>query len=81
MRVIAEIPYPTCKVSIFYMNQKYLIKIEQGVFEQTYKISELDYVITGLEDIKAIINETFITRALEIFSAMQELYNDSLKDF
>ena len=81
MRIIAEIPYSTCKVSIFYMNQKYLIKIEQGMFEQTYKISELDYVITGVEDIKKIVNEEFMKSVLEIFLSMNAVYAQALKDY
>jgi hypothetical protein len=42
MRVIAELPHPDCKITIFSMNQKYIIKLEKGIFEQIYKISELD---------------------------------------
>ena len=42
MRVIAELPHPECKISIFSMNQKYIVKFEQGTFEQSYKLAELD---------------------------------------
>ena len=47
MRILAEIPHPDCKISVFYMNQKYIVKFEKGNFEQSYKISELDYVKHG----------------------------------
>ncbi|MDZ7648033.1 MAG: hypothetical protein U5K54_13125 [Cytophagales bacterium] len=42
MRVIKEIPYANFKITIFQWNGKYLIKIESGLLEQTFKINELD---------------------------------------
>jgi hypothetical protein len=81
MRIIAEIPHPTCKISVFYMNQKYILKIEKGNFELGYKISELDYAITGLDDIKKVINDTFITSALAHFNKMQEDLKTALIDY
>ena len=35
MRIIAELPHPDFKISILNMNQKYIVKIEQGTLEQT----------------------------------------------
>ena len=42
MRVVAELPHPDCKITIFSMNQKFIIKLEKGIFEQIYKLAELD---------------------------------------
>lgn len=42
MRVVAEIPNSQFKITVFCWNQKYLLKIEQGLLEQTYKINEAD---------------------------------------
>ena len=42
MRVVKEIPHSACKITVFSWNQKYLIKLEQGDFEQTFKVSEFD---------------------------------------
>ncbi len=42
MRVVAELPRPDCKITIFSMNMKFLVKIEKGKLEQTYKLSEMD---------------------------------------
>jgi len=81
MRVIAEIPHPECHISIFYMNQKYLIKIEKGHLEQTFKVSELDYIITGVEDIKKMVSPEFINSALTIFNQMKINLSEALKDF
>ena len=81
MRIIAEIPHPDCKIFVFYMNQKYIVKFEKGNFEQSYKISELDSVIAGIEDIKKVINETLITSVLLRFQQMQSDMQLALKDY
>jgi hypothetical protein len=63
------------------MNQKYIIKFEKGNFEQSYKISELDYVISGLEDIKKVINESLITSVLLRFEQMNKDLTGALSDY
>ncbi len=81
MRIIAEVPHPACKISVFYMNQKYIVKFEKGNCEQSYKINELDYVITGIEDIKKVINDSFITSVLLRFTQMELDIKSALKEF
>lgn len=51
MRVIAELPHPDCKITLFHMNQKYIIKFEQGTLEQSYKLSELDLTGGGANEV------------------------------
>ena len=80
MRIIAEIPHPLMRISIFYMNQKYLIKFEQGSLEQTYKVSELDYIIRNVEDVKAAVDEKFITKVQKIFTSMGESLQLAFKE-
>lgn len=71
MRIIAELPHPACKISIFSMNQKYIIKFEQGTLEQSYKLSELDLSGGGVNEIFQIIDEEFIATVIERFKAMR----------
>ena len=68
MRVIREINNAECKISIFSWNQKYLIKLEKGPFEQTFKVSEMDVLEEELDE---ILNETFILEAMIRFEDMQ----------
>lgn len=69
MRVVKEIPHTACKITVFSWNQKYLIKLESGDFEQTFKVSEFDI----LEDeIDEILSESFINQAVSRFSDMQK---------
>ncbi|TJZ63477.1 hypothetical protein FAZ15_04135 [Sphingobacterium olei] len=78
MRILAELPHPDCKISIFGMNQKFIIKFEQGILEQSYKLAETD-VIGGVNGVFEFLDETFIDQVLENFSAMRthfiEAYN------
>lgn len=81
MRVIGEIPHPEMRITIFYMNQKYLLKFEQDGFEQTYKISEFDYLIKSVEELKNAMTEDFIHRVLKIFAEMDKSLSEVLKDY
>ncbi|WP_339609004.1 hypothetical protein [uncultured Roseivirga sp.] len=67
MRIVKEIPNSNCKITVFSWNGKFLIKLENGGFEQTFKVSELDVLEQELDE---ILNETFITEAIERFDDM-----------
>lgn len=69
MRVVAELPRPDCKITIFSMNMKFVIKFEQGVLEQTYKLSEMD-VTGGLDGVFQLLDEEFIASVVERFKEM-----------
>jgi hypothetical protein len=68
MRVVGEIPHPECKITIFHWNNRYLIKIEAGPFEQTFKVN--DYDITSESDLNKILSQEFISQAIARFSDM-----------
>jgi hypothetical protein len=71
MRIIAELPHPQCKISIFSMNQKYIVKFEQGPYEQSYKLAELDLMGGGVNEVFQIIDEEFIATVIERFKSMR----------
>ena len=68
MRVIADIPHEACKITVFAWNGKYIIKLEKGLLEQTYKIDE--YELGGAEDIKKLLDEPFMQQVMERFNGM-----------
>lgn len=68
MRVVGEIPHPELKITIFHWNNRYLIKLEAGPFEQTFKIEEYD--LSSEEEIKSIVNEEFIQQSIIRFNDM-----------
>lgn len=77
MRVIAELPHPSCKITIFSMNQKYIIKFEQGQLEQSYKLSELDLMGGGANEIFQIIDEQFMATVTARFAMMRNDFNEA----
>lgn len=78
MRVVGEIPHPECKITIFHWNNKYLVKLESGPFEQTFKINELD--VTSEDDLRRIFNEDFIAQAMARFEDMSRSLEDATSD-
>jgi hypothetical protein len=68
MRVVKEISHPRCKITIYAWNNRYLIKLEEGPFEQTYKIDQSD--ILDENDLLEIIDAEFIQQALNRFLEM-----------
>jgi hypothetical protein len=76
MRVVGEISHPACKITIFAWNNRYLIKLETGMLEQTFKINEYD--LAGESDLKKIVDEVFIQEALGRFEAMAMSLNQAI---
>lgn len=68
MRVVSEIVHPELKITIFHWNNRYLIKFEAGLFEQTYKIQEYD--VDSEEDVKKLVTDDFIRGVMERFNQM-----------
>lgn len=75
MRVVKEINDKACKITVFSWNGKFLIKLEQGMLEQTYKVSELDVLE---QEIDNILNQTFIDEALRRFEDMAKSLGKSI---
>ncbi len=68
MRVIGELPNDFCKISLFQWNEKYLVKFELGLYEQTFKIDE--YEVADVEELKSLISEDFIKKVMQRFDNM-----------
>ncbi|HYF71083.1 MAG TPA: hypothetical protein VD884_23300 [Ohtaekwangia sp.] len=76
MRVVGEITHPQCKITIFLWNNRYLIKLENGLLEQTFKINEYD--IMREADLPALLDEPFIAECLNRFQNMAKSLEDAL---
>ncbi|WP_432713423.1 hypothetical protein [Pedobacter sp.] len=79
MRVLAELPHPECKITLFNMNQKYIVKFEQGSLEQSYKLSELDLTGGGANEIFAMLDEEFIATVVARFKTMRTDFSAAYK--
>jgi len=68
MRVVGEIPHPECKITLLSWNNRYLIKVEQGLYEQTFKIDASELATES--DVIAMVDKTFIDECLRRFPEM-----------
>ena len=69
MRIIGTIPHPEMRISIFNMNQKYILKLEWGPLEQAYKWDEYDF--QNLQDFtQKVQDSTLLSSSLERFKEM-----------
>ncbi len=75
MRVVKELTGKPCKVTVFSWNEKYLIKLEYGPFEQTYKVSMMDYLEEEIDD---ILTDKFISEAMDRFKSMGVSLRDAI---
>ncbi|MDR3694997.1 hypothetical protein [Mucilaginibacter sp.] len=80
MRIIAELPHPEFKISILNMNSKYIVKIEQGSFEQTYKIAEID-LLDGVNSIFEILDEAFLKTVAARFIEMRKDFKETYQRY
>lgn len=76
MRIITTIPHPRIKISVFQMNGKFLLKMEAGPYEQTYKIYEEE--ITSIEHLERICNEEFMNTVIHRFESMMNDFEKAL---
>ncbi len=72
MRIIQTIEHPKMRISLFQMNQKYILKFEYGPLEQSYKFDELSF--TSQEDFVEQI------KASELISQTELRFNDMISD-
>jgi len=80
MRIIAELPHPEFKISILNMNSKYIVKIEQGSFEQTYKIAEID-LLDGVNSIFEIMDDVFLKTVSARFAEMRKDFKETYQRY
>jgi hypothetical protein len=72
MRVLKEFLLTNeIKATLFSWNGKYIAKLEKGLLEQTYKVSETD--VSGLQEVEDWLSgSAFKTRVETIFDQMDE---------
>ncbi len=68
MRTLETIPHPNFLISIMYMNDKFILKIEAGPYEQIYKLTK--EMAPDIEAVKKIANNNLIRDAKLVFDQM-----------
>jgi hypothetical protein len=76
MKIVGNIPHPKMTITVFMMNEKYIVKFEAGPMEQVYKLSQGK--IGGMEHVQKIVDEQFTAGVLKRFGEMFEEMRQSL---
>ncbi len=72
MRIVDTIPHPALQISIFQMNDKYLVKFEAAMMEQVFKFDIAE--VKSIEALKQIITPDFIDAVRKRFNEMYLQY-------
>ena len=80
MRIVGYIEHPVLKITIFQMENKLSVKLESGLFEQTYKFRTGEQINT-VEDIRKLVDDTFIAAVLEEMARMRSIRSEGLARF
>ena len=78
MRIIATIPHPQLKISIFLYNEKYIIEMEAAQYKQSFKISADS--MSGVDEVKALVTPEFINHCMERFNGMHGDFKKAFED-
>lgn len=71
MRILGTIPHQAVKISVFYFNERYIVKLEMGLMEQTFKIRESDEIDSFVK-VTSLITDEFIEQTIKRFKEMSE---------
>ncbi len=78
MRLIKDIPHERFKIQLFNYNAKYIVKIELGQFEQSYKIGELD--VDSVEDVERMITPELLKNSVSRFIEMRTDWEEGFRN-
>lgn len=76
MRYIKYIPHPAFRIGLYGWNGKFIVKIEVGSYEQTYKISEMD--VASEDEVTALLDEPFLRQVDDRFRQMHDDFMQSM---
>lgn len=79
MRYLKDIAHPHLKIGLYAWNSKYIVKIEAGPYEQTYKVAEFD--VAGIEEVEALLSETFLVTVANRFQQMDADWTEAIGEF
>jgi len=77
MKIAGNIPHPKMTITVFIMNEKFIVKFEAGPMEQVYKLSQGK--IRGMEHVQQIVDAQFQEEVLKKFGEMFESMRSSLE--
>ena len=77
MRIAGYIEHPQLKITVFELENKFMVKLESGLFEQTYKFRK-SMTIDSVDAIREVISEDFIEKVTQVFPQMYNIRQEAL---
>ncbi|MEY3405319.1 MAG: hypothetical protein ACO263_07515 [Cyclobacteriaceae bacterium] len=77
MRLIKDFTQGPVRVSLFHWNNKYLIKLEAGPMEQTFKIDEFD--LESEQQLHSLLDSEFLENCMKRFDEMYSQLRQAMK--
>nr|MBI1231745.1 hypothetical protein [Cytophagales bacterium] len=78
MRIVRELVKEGVRISVFSWNNKYLIKFELGMVEQTFKVNEMD--VQTDKDIDLFFDGEFWEAVKKRFDEMHQMLRIQLEN-
>ncbi len=78
MRLVKDIPHERYKIQLFQYNGKYILKIELGQFEQTFKIGDTD--VEGPGEVEQMITPELLSNTLRRFVEMRDDWGRAFRE-
>lgn len=70
MRIAGTIDHPVLKITVFRNDDRLSLKLESGLYEQTYKFRDGEG-ISSVEDVYRFVDEAFLR---QVSDAMQQMH-------
>lgn len=77
MRYLHDIPNSQFKIGLYAWNNKYILKIEAGLYEQTYKLDETD--VLDPAELPKLLDLTFLEQVTRRFNEMARDWGDAVE--
>jgi len=75
MKIVDTIPHPYMRISILYMNEKFIVRFEDGPYEQLYKFTK--EMAADVEQVKKTVDEAFLTSVRATFEQMHQQFKQA----
>ena len=80
MRILGTIPHAHCRIQIFQYGNRFSLKIEAGLYEQTFKFRE-SQLIQSIDDVIRLADATFIDNIVAHFDTMHRFSGEAWARF
>ena len=80
MRILGYIEHPVLKITVFQMDNKLSVKLENNLYEQIYKFRQSED-LNNFEDIRKLVDEKFVEAALAQMANLHQIKQAALNRF